>query len=383
MANTFTTNFNLTKPEVGGANDTWGELVNTNYTSIDTELFRKADKNDQKGVTHTLTFTSGSTNVTTNVTRGFASFNVDDKITISNLSSDADNKGEFKIEGITNDVTLDLKKTDDSEPTFSTETISSTVSIIAEINKIEGSLDVSSDTLTTSTAQKDAIVDGSTAITRSSNDIAIAGDLTVTGGDIKSSGGTTAISLSGADTTLAGTANNIGTVTAGTISDTVTMTGVPRRTKITVFSSGSNVTCYTDQVERSITTPISFDCKQNRVYVIDFNGTFLFNYYSGSFATLSTTRIRSHTSSVSSNTASPSGTEIIKLEIHPQQTLTSNESYYIRGIYEHTSSDDTIYFFLTGQSNTSSYQVIYYIGNNGRNLVGSVQEYDSDIITNS
>ena len=187
MPNTFTTNFNLTKPEVGGANDTWGELVNTNLTDIDTQLYRKQDKTDQKGTTHTLTFTSGSTNVTTNVTRGFASFAVNDKITISH-SGNANNKGEFLIEGITNDITLDLKETDDSEPTFASESVSSTVSIITEINKIEGSLDVSGDTLTTSTAQKDAIVDGSTAITRSGNNLTFAGDVAVTGAASLTSG---------------------------------------------------------------------------------------------------------------------------------------------------------------------------------------------------
>ena len=187
MPNTFTTNFNLTKPEVGGANDTWGELCNTNFTDIDSQLYRKQDKTDQKGTTHTLTFTSGSTNVTTNVTRGFASYAVNDKITISH-SGNAANKGEFLIEGITNDITLDLKETDNSEPTFASESVSSTVSIITEINKIEGSLDVSGDTLTTSTAQKDAIVDGSTAITRSGNNLTFAGDVAVTGAASLTSG---------------------------------------------------------------------------------------------------------------------------------------------------------------------------------------------------
>ena len=105
MANTYTTNFNLTKCEVGGANDTWGTLVNTNFNDIDTQLYRKADKTDQQGATHTLSFTSGSTNVTTSTTRGFASFAVNDRINISH-SGNANNKGEFLIEGITNDITL-------------------------------------------------------------------------------------------------------------------------------------------------------------------------------------------------------------------------------------------------------------------------------------
>ena len=45
---------------------------------------------------------------------------------------------------------------------------------------------------------------GTTAITLSGSDVEVAGDLTVTGNDIKSNGGTTAITLSGADATVAG-----------------------------------------------------------------------------------------------------------------------------------------------------------------------------------
>ena len=64
--------------------------------------------------------------------------------------------------------------------------------------------------------------DGGNTITLDTSDnVAINGDLTVTGGDIKSSGGTTAISVSGANTTLAGTSNNVGTVTSGTLGSNV------------------------------------------------------------------------------------------------------------------------------------------------------------------
>ncbi len=48
-------------------------------------------------------------------------------------------------------------------------------------------------------------------VTYSGNDVAVAGDLTVTGNDIKSSGGTTAITLSGADVTIAGNLTVSGT----------------------------------------------------------------------------------------------------------------------------------------------------------------------------
>jgi uncharacterized protein (DUF2141 family) len=54
---------------------------------------------------------------------------------------------------------------------------------------------------------------GTTAVSLSSANVAIAGDLTVTGNDIKSSGGTTAISMSGADVTIAGGLTVSGTTT--------------------------------------------------------------------------------------------------------------------------------------------------------------------------
>jgi hypothetical protein len=54
---------------------------------------------------------------------------------------------------------------------------------------------------------------GTTAITMSGADVAIAGDLTVTGNDIKSSGGTTVITMSGANATVAG---NV-TLTSGNV----------------------------------------------------------------------------------------------------------------------------------------------------------------------
>lgn len=54
---------------------------------------------------------------------------------------------------------------------------------------------------------------GTTAITLSGADVAVAGDLTVTGNDIKSSGGTTALTLSGANVTVAGNLTVSGTTT--------------------------------------------------------------------------------------------------------------------------------------------------------------------------
>ena len=42
MADTFTPHYNLTKPQVGGDPDTWGDLLNGNADIIDTAIFNAA-----------------------------------------------------------------------------------------------------------------------------------------------------------------------------------------------------------------------------------------------------------------------------------------------------------------------------------------------------
>lgn len=39
MADTFTTHYNLTKPQIGGDPDTWGNLLNANFDTIDGQLY--------------------------------------------------------------------------------------------------------------------------------------------------------------------------------------------------------------------------------------------------------------------------------------------------------------------------------------------------------
>ena len=130
MANTYTTNYSLTKPEVGGANDTWGTLINSDLDDLDSQVYNKVDKVDQKGVTHSLSF-SGN-NITTGTSNGFNSYIAGDRLYIANASSNAANLGEFLIENVVSDTELDLLKADGStDAGFTTETISSVVYLVS------------------------------------------------------------------------------------------------------------------------------------------------------------------------------------------------------------------------------------------------------------
>jgi len=69
MADTTTTNYGLTKPEVGASEDTWGTKINTNLNLIDTQMkvsdTRSAANLPKAGGTMTGALVMGANNITT------------------------------------------------------------------------------------------------------------------------------------------------------------------------------------------------------------------------------------------------------------------------------------------------------------------------------
>jgi len=87
MANTFTSNYSLTKSEIGGDNQSWGSNLHTTLDEIDLELGSKVDDNDIKGFSSTgLVFANtGTSTGTITVSSGdlFQNFKTGDKIRVS------------------------------------------------------------------------------------------------------------------------------------------------------------------------------------------------------------------------------------------------------------------------------------------------------------
>ena len=107
MANTFTTNYSLTKSEIGANNDNWGQDLNDALSSVDSQIVRKVDKTDVVTQTSNKIAFSGNSLVgnSSSASTIFQNFQAGDIISIAG-SSNSGNNGNHTISSKTNAYTL-------------------------------------------------------------------------------------------------------------------------------------------------------------------------------------------------------------------------------------------------------------------------------------
>ena len=92
MANTFTSNYSLTKSEIGGDNQNWGQNLHNSLDAVDSQLINKFDKDVVKGFTSTaIVFTNTGTNTGTITAASgdlFEDFEINDRIRVTGATSD-------------------------------------------------------------------------------------------------------------------------------------------------------------------------------------------------------------------------------------------------------------------------------------------------------
>ena len=92
MANTFTTNYNLVKSEIGGDNQNWGTNIHETITEVEAQLVNKLDNGIVKGFTSTVvSFTAASRTITAASGDIFEDFKAADKVRISGATESNNN----------------------------------------------------------------------------------------------------------------------------------------------------------------------------------------------------------------------------------------------------------------------------------------------------
>lgn len=120
MANTYTSVYNMTLPEIGSANNSWGQLLNDNFNNVvDPEIFARLDRTWLKGKTITVSFNT-SNQITSSTANVFRNLAVGDRLLVTGADSSASiagkNRGEFVISAkSSNNQTLNMLKMNGSD----------------------------------------------------------------------------------------------------------------------------------------------------------------------------------------------------------------------------------------------------------------------------